>query len=85
MEMNVIVSTRTVKPEFEESLGVKFCSREHLLKNSDIVSIHCPGGAETKNLVCKEFLDQMKSNAVLLNTSRGSVINDADLLAHINA
>jgi D-3-phosphoglycerate dehydrogenase len=53
------------------------------LEKSDIVSIHTPATAETKNLVNKEFLSHMKPEAVLLNTSRGTVVNEDDLLAHL--
>jgi D-3-phosphoglycerate dehydrogenase len=44
-----------------------------------------PGGAETKEMINKDFLAKMKPDGVLLNTSRGSVVNDADILAHLNA
>jgi lactate dehydrogenase-like 2-hydroxyacid dehydrogenase len=47
------------------------------------VSLHLPGGKETTGLVNKEFLSQMKDDAVLINTARGTVINDADLLAKL--
>jgi D-3-phosphoglycerate dehydrogenase len=50
------------------------------LSRSDFVSLHLPGGKETTGLVNKEFLSHMKDDAVLINTARGSVINDADLL-----
>ncbi|HIM66259.1 MAG TPA: hydroxyacid dehydrogenase [Acidimicrobiia bacterium] len=53
---------------------------EDLLEQSDIVSIHVPGGSATTGLVDASFLEKMKDGAVLLNTSRGEVIDEAALL-----
>jgi D-3-phosphoglycerate dehydrogenase len=58
---------------------------QELLENSDIVSLHVPSTAETKNFINKEFLSHMKSDAVLINTARGNVINDNDLLEKLEA
>jgi len=70
----------------EKKLGFQYASSlEDLLKRSDFVSIHTPATAETKNLVNKDFLSHMKPDAVLLNTSRGTVVNEEDLLAHLNS
>ena len=51
-----------------------------LLAESDIVSIHVPAGSDTAGLVDGEFLDQMKDGAVLINTSRGNVIDEMALV-----
>jgi D-3-phosphoglycerate dehydrogenase / 2-oxoglutarate reductase len=56
-----------------------------LLRESDIVSLHVPGGAETKEMINKDFLDLMKPSSVLINTTRGSVANDAAILAKLEA
>lgn len=56
---------------------------DDLLKRSDIVSLHVPEAA--KGLVNKEFLNKMKDNALLVNTSRGSVVVDKDLIDHLKA
>jgi D-3-phosphoglycerate dehydrogenase len=70
----------------EKKLGFQYASSlEDLLKGSDFVSIHTPATAETKNLVNKDFLSHMKPDGVLLNTSRGTVVNEEDLLAHLNS
>ncbi|MGH8958905.1 MAG: NAD(P)-dependent oxidoreductase [Acidimicrobiia bacterium] len=52
-----------------------------LLEQSDIVTLHVPGSAETKGLVDASFLAQMRPEAMLINTSRGDVIDEAALLA----
>lgn len=66
-------------------MGFKYATLDELLANSDIVSLHTPSTAETKNLVNKTFLDKMKSDAVLINTARGNCVVDADLLAKLEA
>jgi D-3-phosphoglycerate dehydrogenase len=58
---------------------------EDLLKHSDIVSVHTPATPETKGMINKDFLSHMKPDGVLINTSRGTVANEDDLLAHLNA
>lgn len=55
-----------------------------ILQQSDILSIHCPLTDKTRNLINKEALSQMKQTAILVNVSRGPVVNDADLAAALN-
>ncbi|MGI8517359.1 MAG: NAD(P)-dependent oxidoreductase [Acidimicrobiia bacterium] len=55
-----------------------------LLRLSDIVSIHVPGSAQTRNLVDSDFLAQLAPGAILINTSRGDVVDEAALLAVID-
>ncbi|MBI62854.1 MAG: D-glycerate dehydrogenase [Chloroflexi bacterium] len=57
----------------------KVDSLNQLLEKSDIVSIHCPYTAETKNLIAKKELSIMKNNATLINTARGPIVNLDDL------
>ena len=61
-------------------LGVLPMSKEDLLKNSDIISIHVVLGERYKNLITSKELKMMKKSAFLINTSRGAVINEKDLL-----
>eukprot|EP01016_Furgasonia_blochmanni_P047691 TRINITY_DN7033_c0_g1_i2.p1 TRINITY_DN7033_c0_g1~~TRINITY_DN7033_c0_g1_i2.p1 ORF type:complete len:476 (-),score=123.56 TRINITY_DN7033_c0_g1_i2:186-1613(-) len=58
-------------------------SLDELLKRADIVSIHVPATAQTKGMVNKTFLGKMKPNGVLINTARGDLVNEADLVAHL--
>ncbi|MDU0113663.1 D-2-hydroxyacid dehydrogenase [Psychrosphaera aquimarina] len=55
-------------------------SFDEVLKTSDVISIHCPLTAKTTNLISAAELNLMKSNAVIINTARGGIINEADLI-----
>ena len=70
-------------PFFNETagakLGVRSVSREELLKQSDIISLHLPGTAENAGLVNNDFLAAMKPGAYLINTARGSLVDEAAL------
>lgn len=52
---------------------------ETILKDSDILSIHCPLSELTKNLIDKEALSKMKSSAILINVARGAIVHNGDL------
>ncbi|HEX4472993.1 MAG TPA: phosphoglycerate dehydrogenase [Nocardioides sp.] len=69
-----------------EELGITLVdSVEELLSASDIVSLHVPSSPETRHLVDEGFLSRMKPGAILLNTSRGDVVDEAALLAALDA
>ena len=78
--MNVIAYTS--KDKLPEEM--KKVTLDELFKSSDIVSLHCPLTNETKELVNKERLDMMKPSAILINTSRGPVVNETDVAAALN-
>ena len=61
-------------------LGVLPMSKEDLLKNSDIISIHLVLGERYKNLITKKELGMMKKTSFIINTSRGPIINENDLV-----
>ncbi len=67
-----------------EVQGIEHVSLERLLKESDIVSLHCPSNESTKNLINKDTLALMKSSAYLINTARGAIVNQEDLVAALN-
>ena len=76
--MEVLTYSRTAKV-YEDS-HIKSVSLEDLLRNSDFVSIHAPLTSETKYLINKDRLAQMKPSAFLINTSRGAIIKETDLI-----
>lgn len=58
---------------------VEFTDIDDVITNSDVISLHCPLTDKTNGLVNMDFLSKMKASAFLINTSRGPVINEADL------
>jgi D-3-phosphoglycerate dehydrogenase len=68
-----------------DALGITMCdSLEELLTSSDIVSLHVPASPETKHLVDAAFLSRMREGAILLNTSRGDVVDETALLTALD-
>ena len=63
-----------------KELDVLPCSKEDLIKTSDYVSIHVQGGERYKDCITIKEFDQMKKTAFLINTSRGQIVNEDDLI-----
>ena len=63
-----------------KELDVLPCSKEDLIKNSDFISIHVQGGERYKNCINLKEMEKMKRTAFLVNTSRGPIINEEDLI-----
>ena len=78
--MEVCAWSENLNLSHANELGVLPMSKEDLLKNSDIVSIHLVLGDRYKNLIAKKELGMMKKTAFLINTSRGPIINENDLV-----
>ena len=81
--MEVCAWSENLNLSHANELGVLPMSKEDLLKNSDIVSIHLVLGERYKNLITKKELGMMKKTAFLINTSRGQIINENDLVEFI--
>lgn len=78
--MKVLAYDPFVKEVPDEFLDtVTLCDFDTLVEQSDIVSIHVPLTAETKNMFDKNIISRMKREAVLVNTGRGGIINEEDL------
>jgi D-lactate dehydrogenase len=60
--------------------GIRYVSFEELLERSDVVSLHCPLNSSTRHLFSGNQFARMKNGALIINTSRGAVINTADLI-----
>lgn len=74
--MNILIHTRTPKADGD---GIRYVSLDELLENSDYITLHCPLNNQTKHMINKETIGKMKSSAVIINTGRGPLINEADL------
>ena len=78
--MQVCAWSENLNLSHANELGVLPMSKEDLLKNSDIISIHLVLGEKYKNLITKKELNIMKKSAFLINTSRGPIISEQDLI-----
>jgi len=78
--MKVIYTARTAKPETTKVLEAQFSNLDQLLAESDFVSIHVPLNENTRHLISDSQLERMKSSAVLVNTSRGEVVDQEALV-----
>lgn len=72
-------SRRRKKNHLEEKLGARHVELDELLRSSDLVSLHLPGGPETEGLIGERELGLMKPTAVLVNTGRGSLVDSVAL------
>ncbi|MGH2643535.1 MAG: D-2-hydroxyacid dehydrogenase [Chitinophagaceae bacterium] len=80
--MKVIASHK--HPECDQMEGVQFVSEERCFCDSDILSLHCPLNEQNKGFINKHSLSLMKSSALLINTSRGLLINEQYLSDALN-
>ena len=78
--MEVCAWSENLNLSHANELGVLPMSKEDLLKNSDIISIHLVLGERYKNLITKKEIEMMKKTSFLINTSRGPIINENDLV-----
>ena len=77
-EMNILCYVPSKKPQ-PDFTSFRFVELDELLRKSDIVSLHCPLTPQTEKMVNAEFISKMKSNAVLINTSRGASVDEEAL------
>ena len=78
--MQVMAWSENLSLDKCKELDVLPCSKEDLIKNSDFLSIHVQGGERYKDCITLKELDKMKKTAYLINTSRGPIVNEDDLI-----
>ncbi len=78
--MNVLSVTAHPSSEKAKALGVKFVDLDTLLAESDIVTLHVPLTPETEHMIGTRELAKMKHTAILINTARGKVVDEAALI-----
>ena len=66
--------------QYEEEMNFKYVDLEELLKQSDIISLHCPLTEQTEHIINKDSIKLMKKGVYIINTSRGKLINTKDLI-----
>ena len=63
-----------------EKDGVQFVSLEEIFESSDIISLHCPLNDQTKHIINKKSIAEMKDSVMIINTSRGALIETASVI-----
>lgn len=82
--LGMSVIAYTPHPKKDKFPNIEFVGLDTLLSQSDIITCHCPLTAETKGLINKEAIAKMKKTAILINTSRGPVVDDEALANALN-
>ena len=75
--MRVLAHSRTEYPEYRHL--AEYVDLDILLRESDVISLHCPLFPENAGMINAETINKMKDGVILLNTARGGLINEADL------
>ncbi|MGE5430476.1 MAG: 2-hydroxyacid dehydrogenase [Syntrophomonadaceae bacterium] len=78
--MKIIYFSRSRNVSLEKAAGAKKVSLEKLMKTSDVISLHMPLTEKTKNLIDKDHLHLMKETAILINTARGEILDEKELI-----
>ena len=83
--MKILAYDAFPNKDFAKNTGFEYVDLETLYKNSDIISLHCPLTPETQYLINKESISRMKDGVMLINTSRGKLINTKALIAGLKS
>ena len=83
--MNIIYCNRTPNVEAEKLLNAKRVSFDELLQQSDVLSVHSVLSNETKNIFNKAAFTKMKASSIFINTARGGVHNEKDIIDALNS
>lgn len=83
--MNVLAYDRFPAKDLEERSDVKYVSLDRLFSESDVISLHCPLTEDTHHIIDEKALNQCKRGVVILNTSRGALVDAEALLAAIKS
>jgi phosphoglycerate dehydrogenase-like enzyme len=83
--MRLLASEKYPVAEFVAQCGVEVVELDRLLAESDYVTLHTPMGPDTRELINARTLAQMKKGSVLINTARGGLVNEDDLLAALRS
>lgn len=83
--MNILYHNRRQDMEAEKELGVKYVQLNELLETSDFVTLHVPLTEETRHMINKDSLSKIKKGAILVNTSRGPVVDEHALVESLRS
>jgi D-3-phosphoglycerate dehydrogenase len=76
----IIASDPFQPAEVFDASGVERCDLDTVLGSSDVLSLHCPLLPETRHLICRDSIAKMRDGVILINTSRGPIVNEEDLI-----
>lgn len=79
-DMKILYHNRIKDESFEKECGAQWVEKEELLRGSDFVSLHCPLTPETEHFIGEKELSLMKNTSILINTSRGAVVDEKALV-----
>jgi D-3-phosphoglycerate dehydrogenase len=79
-QMNIQYHNRTELPADQNPVNAKYVSFEELLRTSDVISVHVPLSQATTHLISREQFAMMKDGAIVINTARGAVIDEAAMV-----
>lgn len=74
-QMNVVAFDVKPRPDLAERLQFRYAALDDVLKTADIITLHVPANPKTRHLISQKQFDQMKDGVVLINTSRGSIVD----------
>ena len=75
----LLVNDLSPNPDLDRKFKLEWADKETIYRESDVISLHVPLTRSTKNMITKKQLEMMKSDAIIINTSRGGVVNELDL------
>jgi D-3-phosphoglycerate dehydrogenase / 2-oxoglutarate reductase len=75
----ILLNDIEIKKELVKDINIEWTTKEKIYKEADIISLHIPLTPLTKNMIKKEELLAMKNDAMIINTSRGGIVNELDL------
>ena len=84
-DMQIIYTTPRPSAELDKAYNARAVSMDELLKQADIISLHCPLKEETHHLIDAAAIEKMKPSAVIINISRGPVIDELALIAALKS
>ncbi|MCB0831697.1 MAG: D-glycerate dehydrogenase, partial [Solirubrobacterales bacterium] len=74
-----LYTSRSPKPDLEQGLGAEKVELDELLRRSDLVSLHLPGGSATHQIIDERAISLMKPTSILVNTGRGTLVDSLAL------
>ena len=75
----LLVNDIVTDQRFDHRPGIEWASKEEIYKVADIISCHVPLTLKTKSMICREQLEMMKEDAIVINTARGGIVHESDL------